>query len=241
MSQFTHFTIDFANQNKAYALRDVPPDADPQAVLDALQLPACNGIITLMVGAGSMPDDIREATRLLFTQGLAPVAEDLKLIVVDGGTHAGGIMAMGDARHAINGTFPLIGVCPLGAVTVPDVPPASWPLDPFHSHFVLVAGDAFGDECDLLPGLLRGRALPGAALLVNARTNSPLLPRELPLHARWADILIAVRHSGGAADALLDPDSDTHALLPANTRLEAVDLDAPDDLAGLLRHMFVHV
>jgi hypothetical protein len=233
MSFFSHFAVEFANKNTAFAIRDVPPNADPSAVLEALQLPEFTGVITTLVGAGSMPPEIIDATRRLFTLGLAPVAEEHHLLVVDGGTRAGGMLAMGDARQAIAGTFPLVGVCPLDAVVIPD------DLDPFHSHFVFVDGAAFGDESILLPGLLRGSDKPGVAILVHARVNSPLLSLELPLHAKWADVLIAVRHSGGAADAILDPGSETYRLLPAGTIVKAVDLDQPQVLSALLRHVLI--
>lgn len=233
MPPFSQFTVEFKNQRTAFAIRDVPPDADPSAVLDALQLPPFAGVITTLVGASSMPPEIVDAARKLFTLGLAPVAEELSLLVIDGGTTAGGMLAMGDARRAIAGTFPLIGVCPFGAVVIPDH------LESFHSHFVFVDGDRFGDESILLPGLLRGSDKPGVSILVDMNVTSRILPRELPLHAQWADTLIAIRHSGGAADAVLDPDSDTFKLLPANTTVEAVDLDQPEALSDLLRQVFI--
>jgi hypothetical protein len=233
MPSFSSFTVEFENGNTALALRDVPPDANPTAVLDALQLPPFTGVITTLVGAGSMPPEIVDATRQLFTLGLAPVAEEHRLLVIDGGTRAGGMLAMGDARQAIAGTFPLVGVCPFGAVVIPHH------LDPFHSHFVFVDGDTFGDESILLPGLLRGSDKPSVGILVDMNVNSTILPRELPLHAQWADILIAIRHSGGASDAILDPDSDTFKLLPANTIVAAVDLDQPEALSDRLRQVLI--
>jgi hypothetical protein len=232
MSAFSHFTVAFENGNKAFAIRDVPLDADPATVLEALQLPPFTGVITLLGSASSMPPNIFDAAQHLFTQGLAPVAEAHRLLVVTGGTSAGCMGAMGAARQAVGGTFPLIGVNPFGAVVIPDH------LDPFHSHFVFVDGDTFGDESVLLPGLLRGTNKPGVALLINIRANSPILIKELPLHARWSDVLITVRHSGGAADAVLDSSSDTYALLPAGTVVEAVDLDQPEALSSLLKQIF---
>ena len=233
MSTFCQFTIEFENKNTAFCIGDVPQDIDPIAVLAALQLPPFTGVITTLVGAGSMPPEIIDATRHLFTLGLAPVAEEHHLLVVDGGTRAGGMLAMGDARHAISGTFPLVGVCPFGAVIIPDH------LDPYHSHFVFVDGDKFGDESNLLPALLRGSDKPSVGILVNMNVGSTILPRELPLHAEWADVLIAVRYSGGATDAILDPHSDTHALLPDDTNLQAVDLDQPEALSALLEKVLV--
>src|SRR5262245_20182598 len=159
MSSFSRFTIEFENKNRTFALRNVPTNASPMEVLAALQLPEFTGVITLVVAAGSMPPEIINATRELFTKGLAPVAEKLCLLVVDGATRVGGVLAMGDARHAIGGTFPLVGVVPVGVVKVPD------DLDPFHSHFVLVNGNNFGDESNILPGFLNATTKPGAVII----------------------------------------------------------------------------
>lgn len=46
MSRFTKFRLEFENNNTAFALRDVPPDADPTKVLEALQLPQFKAVIT---------------------------------------------------------------------------------------------------------------------------------------------------------------------------------------------------
>lgn len=233
MSKFSAFTIEFKNGNQAFALRDVPADANPTEVYEALQLPAVTGVITMILAAGSMPVDITDATRNLFTKGLAPVAEKLCLLVVDGATRVGGVLAMGDARSAAGGTFPLVGVVPIGVVKIPH------DLDPFHSHFVLVNGHHFGDESKVLPGFLNATTKSGVVIIVNCRFESAYMSSEFPNHARWADMIIPIRYSGGVADALLDPESDTHKLIPAGANVQGVDLDKPEALAALLEAIFV--
>jgi hypothetical protein len=180
-----------------------------------------------------MSSEMIDATRQLFTLGLAPVAEEHRLLMVDGGTRVGGMLAMGDARHAIGGTFPLIGVCPMGVVRIPD------DLDPSHSHFVLVNGNRFGDEANILPGFLNATTKPGAVIIVNSRVDSAYMSTEFPLHAKWADVIIAIRHSVGVADALLDPDSGVYKQSPTNAIVKGVDLDKPEALAALLRKVLI--
>jgi hypothetical protein len=63
---------------------------------------------------------------------------------------------------------------------------------------------------------------------------------EFPLDAQWADVMIPIRHSGGVADALLDPDSDLQKLLPSNTVVTGVDLNKPEALAALLEQVLIN-
>jgi TRPM family ion channel len=232
MSLFSSFTIEFENKNKAFALRDVPQDASPEELLVALELPDFRGVITLVLAAGSMPPDILDATRELFTKGLAPVAEKLCLLVVDGASRVGGMMAMGDARQSIAGTFPLVGVIPIGVVKLPQ------DLDPFHSHFVLVNGNNYGDEAAVLPGFLKATTKPGVVIIVNCRVESPYMSSEFPRHAQWADMIIPIRNSGGVADALLDTEGALYKSLPAKAVVKGIDLREPEALAALLEEIF---
>jgi hypothetical protein len=232
MASFTSATIVFENKYQAFVLQDVPPDAKPIELLAALNLPDFRGVITLVLAMGSMPPDIIDASRELFTKGLAPVAEKLRLIVVDGATRFGGVLAMGDARNAIGGTFPLIGVVPQGLVKIPD------DLDPFHSHFVLVKGDNWGDESQILPGFLNATDKPGAVIVINCRLTSAYMEGEFPHHVRWADVIIPIGNSGGVADVLLDSESDLVKSLPADAVIRGVDLHKPEALVALLEELF---
>ena len=85
----------------------------------------------------------------LFVKVLAPIAQKVGAYVVDGGTDAGVMQLMGQARSQVAATFPLIGVAPDGKVALPDckdVPDDSAPLEPHHTHFVLIPGKKWGEE-----------------------------------------------------------------------------------------------
>jgi hypothetical protein len=107
--------------------------------------------MTLVIVGGASGLDNDQQTQLdgLFHRVLAPLAEEMQLYVVDGGTDAGVMRLMGQARTAINGTFPLIGVAPRSLVNLPDHlvdhPDAST-LEPNHTHCILVPGEKWGDE-----------------------------------------------------------------------------------------------
>lgn len=107
--------------------------------------------MTLVIVGGASGLDEDQQTQLdgLFRRVLAPLAEEMQLFVVDGGTDAGVMRLMGQARTAINGTFPLIGVAPRSLVDLPDHPvdhPDASTLEPNHTHCILVPGEKWGDE-----------------------------------------------------------------------------------------------
>jgi hypothetical protein len=233
MLDVTHIAIPFDQDNVAWAVR-VPPNYSPQDTLSALALPFYRGIIVLHGGAGGMePDRIEEVRRFLVTS-LAPFAEQHRLLLVDGGTRAGAMQAMGDARHQIGGTYPLVGVCPSDLVAYPGGPPPGdprCPLDAHHSHFILVEGSRFGVESALLVGLLRAAERPGFALIIN---GGKIVNHEAQAHAGQGNMLVTVQGTGRAADALADPTSDLRAALPPGTRLQVVDVHAPEAFTALL-------
>ena len=70
---------------------------------------------------------------------LVPLAAEHHLTVVDGGTDAGIMKMMGEARSAARHSFPLIGVAPSGLVSLPGTPSAHprWSDARIQSHTVL--------------------------------------------------------------------------------------------------------
>jgi len=69
--------------------------------------------------------------------------------LVDGGTDAGLMQLIGQMRHRARAKFPLIGVATRRTVILPDdshPAPDAAPLEPNHSHFILVPGANWGDE-----------------------------------------------------------------------------------------------
>ena len=231
------FHIPFRAGAIAQAVR-VPPNVDPARALDALRLPPFRGVIVMHGGAGGMsPEDVDTVRRALIA-GLAPVAQRDRLLVIDGGTRAGAMQAMGDARAAVGGTYPLLGVCPAGAVSYPGGPAPSEeraPLDAGHTHFLLVEGDQFGVESALLVGLLRASGKPGAALIVN---GGEIVERELAAHLEGGSPVVVLGGSGRLADQLADPASETRAALPAAAHLDTIDVNDPAALRARLARLF---
>src|SRR6185295_9926627 len=72
-------------------------------------------------------------------------------VIIDGGTHAGIMALMGDGVAGRGYRTELIGVAPANKVTYPESKStAETPLEPNHSHFVLVEGNEWGSETAML-------------------------------------------------------------------------------------------
>lgn len=137
---------------------------DPSAVLAALGLGDCGRrpVVVVCGGAADLdPGAIRRAAgiigpalacaaeRVTATVGSAPACQPA---VIDGGTDAGVMAALGSARGQRAGSLPiLLGVAPLRKVTWPGGPEGDRTrLEPNHTHFVLADTPEWGGETGLL-------------------------------------------------------------------------------------------
>lgn len=114
-------------------------------------------VLVLVGGASKIEPEALDRLQQVFMDVLAPLMQRLNGVVIDGGTDCGVMQLMGQARQEIGATFPLIGVCAIGTVMLPDGTPPTSPdaaeLEPHHSHFVLVPGDNWGAESPWLAKL----------------------------------------------------------------------------------------
>ena len=131
---------------KVSAIHDIANLADS---LQELELSEPRYTLVIVGGASGLDDGQQAQLIGLFNRVLAPLSEEMQLYVIDGGTDAGVMRLMGQARTAIGGTFPLIGVAPRSLVNLPDRTvqhPDASTLEPNHTHCLLVPGDNWGDE-----------------------------------------------------------------------------------------------
>lgn len=127
----------------------VDTEANIPLCLKELALVEARPTLVIVGGASGLDPGQQTQLRSLFNQVLAPLAEELQLHVVDGGTDAGVMSLMGHARASINGTFALVGVAPRCVVHLPDhkvTHPDASTLEPHHTHCILVPGNNWGDE-----------------------------------------------------------------------------------------------
>jgi hypothetical protein len=120
--------------------------ADVSAAVEALGLAPARCALVVVGGAGEMTDEeVARATRL-FDEALAPLAEGLEAVVVDGGTDVGVMRLMGRARERRGGTFPLVGVVVADLVGLGQRADAEAGLERHHTHFLLVRGSDWGTK-----------------------------------------------------------------------------------------------
>lgn len=208
------FPIAFRGGEVALAVR-APAGAELGAAIRGMGL--TTGVPTLvLVGTGSRPALVARLGPLL-EKVVLTVAEAVGATVVDEGTADGVPGLLGAVRAKKKAGFPLVGVAS-------DPDPA--PLDPQHTHFVVVPAD----PGDLAPWVARvADAVAGG--------NRSVALVAAGGEAAWASVraqvaagrpAIAVARSGGAADHLVAavagrPADERATALVRSGRISAVD------------------
>lgn len=121
---------------------NVSSEDEIQAALDELGIPHPRPVIVLVGGAGRI-DPLDEFPMQKAVGIVAQLAEETGAVVVDGGTQAGIMSEMGAQRERNGFTFPLMGVV-FDALLMRREPSSI--LDPGHTHFFVIPGNAWGDE-----------------------------------------------------------------------------------------------
>lgn len=218
-------TVDFG-LNQAI-LWEVDRDIKPNEVLVGIGVPAYNASIAMHSGAGGMTDEYLAKMQVLFDDGLAQFAQDENVMILDGATKAGAMIAIGEARTKINGKFPLVGVTVSEHIAYPSGPTENddrFPLEANHSHFIIVEADEFGAESDLLVDLIGVWNEPSIAFIVN---GGQIVEQEAEMHAQRGTPLLVLKGSGRFADELANsnPHSPLRANYPADAKIEVFDLE----------------
>jgi hypothetical protein len=186
-----------------------PASISGEEALAALALSRPRGVIVLNGGTTELSPDVETALQRSLGHGAARVAVEERLTVVTGGTDAGIFsifgQALGDRR-----TAPCIGVVPGGRVTWPGRPsppdrgPSDEdlvPLEPHHSHFLLVAGKDWGVETEAMLSLSDALSVDCASIAVLAGGGAGAR-REVLGHVRAEREVIVLAGTGRFADDL---------------------------------------
>jgi hypothetical protein len=181
-----------------------PSGTDPDILLSALALPTPQAVIMLAGGAGRMTQSTYERLQYLFTQGFAPLATRLNALIIDGGTQAGVMALIGESVAGQAHKPILLGVSPRGKVIYPgklaqDGQTEAVPLDPNHSHFVLVETDEWGGETATMYALAEAfsRHCPSVAILAN---GGSIAKNEVIYNVRQHRPIIVAEGSGRFSD-----------------------------------------
>jgi len=172
------------------------------SALSRLGLGVTRPVLVSVGGASGLDAVVADWLLALFRDRLAPLLDRLGAAVVDGGTDAGVMALMGQARRAAGARFPLLGVAARGTVHLPGEPMGTGvALEPNHSHRLLVPGARWGDE---IPWMNAVATLLGtghsSATLVAAGGRITGLDVDASLAHERPTLLLA--GSGGTADAI---------------------------------------
>jgi hypothetical protein len=205
------------------------------AALRHLGLRPPQPVLVVVGGAGGLAEADVAPLRSLFSDGLAPLAERRGAAVMDGGTDAGVMRLMGEARSQIGASFPLIGVAPAERVAIPGVPSSSQdtPLESHHTHLLLVPGADWTAGARWLSQA--ADFLAGDAHSVTILVNGGEVAFEdaaLSIQARRPVVVVA--GTGRTADVLAravagDTSDDRAAAVAASGLLRVVDIASGTD------------
>ena len=221
----------FSSGHTAEAVR-VHPSTDLALALDRIGLSHPNPSLVVVGGASGLKGDYLLLLQSLFTEVLAPLAEQVGASVIDGGTDAGVMKLMGEARKVTSGNFPLIGVAAIGTVILPNSkeppPEDGCALEQHHSHFVFVPGGLWGDESPWIARVanVMSEEMPSATILINGG-NISWQDTDNSIRAQRPVLVIA--GSGRTANILADavrygPTTEREKKLIGSGLLHAVDL-----------------
>ncbi len=194
-------TLDLGEGTQALAVFPVPSDRATE-VLATLALPPHQAVLLLLGAADSLDAALVPRLTQFFGRGIARAALDSGAVVLDGGTQAGVMALMGQGVASRGQRTPLVGVAPAALVAPPNPPATGTPLEPHHSHFVLVEGTQWGAETPMLFQLaeaLSAGSVPALALVVGGGTTTI---QEVLRAVRQRLPLLVVTGSGGLADVL---------------------------------------
>ncbi len=236
--------IIFSNGNRAQVV--APPAGTPAAsILKALDIEQPKPLIMVVGGATGLDRALKPRLVQLFSRGIARAAAETGALIIDGGTQAGVMAMMGQGVADQGRKSTLLGVAPAGRVTYPGGPTEGSiegrvPLDPNHSHFVLVESDEWGGETEALFDLARALAkeIPIVTVLVN---GGDIARKEALMIVRQGWRIVVMKGTGRLADDIAtameeDPTSVAGAAtIVRHNRIDLFDIkDRPEALATLI-------
>lgn len=182
------------------------------SALDDLGVRRGRPVVVLVGGAAGMSEDDTALAGGMLRDAVFPLLNRLGAAVVDGGTDSGVMRLAGRARDAVGGRFPLVGVVAAGAMKDDDVP-----LEPYHTHVLLVPGASWGDESPWLAGVASVIAgdRPSVTLVVN---GGSITYDDIANSLDAGRPIVVVAGTGRTADAV----ADASAGRTSNPRAESV-------------------
>jgi len=187
--------------------------------------------VIVLIG-GDIDKKEADATRHAI-QTISKLAEDMKALVVCGGTDMGVMAEIGQIRQRNRYAFPLVGVAPESLVTWAGGPPSTkflwwgvqrWKLEPHYSHFILVPGTQFGDESPWIvdTATILSKGHKSVTILINGGEVSR---KDIDLSLEKGRPVIVLSRTGRLADEITrDPERDALiSVVPASIERRVID------------------
>ena len=200
-------TAVFPKGSRARVLQ-ISQDTRMDDVVDALELPTPRAVVVLNGGTARMEPGLEAQVARILQEGLARFVVEEQVTVITGGTDAGIFHLLGEGFGKFGPPAACIGVAVAGLVTWIDDATAREPaddrvpLEPHHSHFVLVEGREWGDETKAMYALVdrMARDCPSMALFAG---GGELVAREMQANLAQQRAMILLAGSGRMTDAVL--------------------------------------
>lgn len=198
-------TIKFPNQETLSVFPSERSDL-AQAIME-LGLSGGHPVIVLI--GGEIEEQQLDVTRQAI-QVIAKTAEDMRAVIICGGTDMGVMAEIGQIRSQNGYKFPLVGITPEELVTWPGGPPNTnflwmgkerWQLESHYSHFILVSGDKFGDESSWIgdAAILLSKGHQSVTILINGGEVSR---KDIQVSLENGRPVIALSNTGRLADEI---------------------------------------
>lgn len=194
-------TIQFDKNSQAQAVQ-IDGKNDIDIALQSLGIAMPARVLVLVGGASGMGEKSSARLETFFREVVISAAKELNLVLITGGTDAGIMAMLGRAHSVLNCSAQLIGVAAAGTVSWPGRAPLSEDacnLEPNHPAFILVPGQAWGDEARWLAEIASRIAdrLPSLTLLVN---GGEIALKDVQLSLAQKRAVLALKGSGRKAD-----------------------------------------
>lgn len=197
--------------------------------ISELQLTDTYPVIVLI--GGGIDEQQAAATRRAILS-ISRIADEMKALIICGGTDMGVMAEIGRIRWKSGYTFPLVGITPEELVTWTDGPRSTkflwwgkqrWQLEPHYTHFILVPGSQFGDESPWIvdAASLLSRDQRSVTILIN---GGEISRKDIDLSLEIGRPVIALSRTGRLADELSqDPERNKLiTVVPANAEQQIV-------------------
>ena len=143
----------FPNGSRARVLQ-ISQHTRVDDVVDALELPTPHAVVILNGSTAKVAPELETQLAGILQDGLARFAAEEQLTLITGGTDAGIFHLLGEGFGKFGRPAACIGIAVADLVTWTDPAGDRVPLEPHHSHFVLVQGHDWGDETEAMYGLV---------------------------------------------------------------------------------------